>query len=170
MDPEFGGVGDRIAELDRCESSDAVDALVGFVDQGGKLLVCYQLPHQIGEALGFTQPTYVRRERSGQFAEVRFDTDDITGLPSSIRQASWNITTAQAAEHGARVIGRWYDGQGRPTSKPAMLLSDRGAFFSHVILTDDRAGKQQMLAAILGHLHPPLWRLMAEGATGRGSE
>ena len=45
-----------------------------------------------------------------------------------------------------------------------MLLSDRGAFFSHIILRDDRQRKKQMLAAILGHLAPPLWQQMADNA------
>ncbi|MCH5374107.1 MAG: family 10 glycosylhydrolase, partial [Planctomycetes bacterium] len=91
-----------------------------------------------------------------------FDAAGIGGLPSSIKQASWNITTAEPTDHGARVIGRWYDSQGHATGHAAMLLSDRGAFFSHIILRDDRAGKLQLLAAVLGHLAPTLWKQMAE--------
>ena len=50
----------------------------------------------------------------------------------------------------ARVIGRWYDDAGQPTGRAALLLSDRGAFLSHVILADDREGKKQMLAGAAG--------------------
>ena len=51
---------------------------------------------------------------------------------------------------------------GKPTGKGALWLSDRGAFFSHVILPDDREGKKRLLAAVLGHLSEPLWQEMAE--------
>ena len=145
-------------------SAEATEALVQFVDHGGKLLVCYQLPARIGAALGFARPKYVGQKRPGQFAEIRFSAADIPGLPASIRQASWNITTAEPAGFQARVIGQWYDEQGKTSGDAAMLLSDRGAFFSHIILRDDLAGKKQMLAAILGQLDASLWEQMARHA------
>ena len=144
--------------------AESAEALVQFVEQGGKLLVCYQLPSQLGAALGFAQPKYVRPDKSGTLAEVRFQADGIDGLPASMRQASWNITTAQPAGFNARVIARWYNEDGQSTDHPAMLLSDRGAFFSHIILRDDRDKKKQMLAAVLGHLAPTLWKQMADNA------
>jgi len=144
----------------------SVDALVQFVERGGKVLACYQLPRPLGTALGFAEPKYVGGGRSGQFAEVRFHAD-IDGLPPAMRQASWNITAAKPSGHNARIIAHWYDDKGKPIDQPAMLLSDRGAFFSHIILNDDRANKKQMLAGILGHLAPRLWRQMAETALQR---
>jgi uncharacterized lipoprotein YddW (UPF0748 family) len=140
----------------------AIEALVQFVDRGGRLLVCYQLPRKLAEVLGFGGGRYVGRQRPGQFAEIRFEAPDLAGLPAAVRQASWNITAVEPAGHNARVIGRWYDAEGEATGEPAMLISDRGAFFSHIILTDDRPGKQRMLAAVLGHFAPELWRQMAD--------
>lgn len=145
-------------------------ALERFVDAGGKLLVCYQLPPRLGPLLGFGGAKYVRQERPGQFAEIRFDATDIPGLPEKVRQGSWNITAAEPVGHNARVIGRWYDDAGKPTGQAAMLVSDRGAFFSHIVLADDREGKKQMLAAVLGHLAPPLWRQMADAALDRSEK
>lgn len=145
-------------------ATESIGALVEFVQRGGKLVVCYQLPAPIGAALGFTQPEYHRPDNSGQLAEIRFSADDIPGLPATLRQDSWNITTAKPAGHHARVIAEWFDADGRPTGFPAMLLSDRGAFFSHIILRDDREKKKQMLSAILGHLAPSLWTQMADNA------
>lgn len=84
-----------------------------------------------------------------------------------MRQASWNITTAEPAGHHARVIARWFDADGKPTGLPAMLLSDRGAFLTHIILPDDRPGKKQLLAAVLGHLAPPLWEKMTRAEMER---
>ena len=140
----------------------AVDRLAEFVERGGKLFVCYDLPEKLGQALGFGQARYVRENRPGQFAQIRFDAEGIPGLPPAIRQASWNITVAEPMGYHARVIGHWYDEHGNATGDAAVLLSDRGAFFSHVLLRDDLAGKKRMLAAILGHLAPPLWQQMAQ--------
>ncbi len=151
-------------------SSAATDALVQFVNQGGKLLVCYQLPQPLGDALGFAQPQYLRPDQPGGFAEIRFESADVDGLPQSVRQASWNITAAQPVGFHARVIAKWFDDAGQPTDQPAMLLSDRGAFFSHIILRDDREKKVQMLAAILGHLAPALWQQMADNALQRSGQ
>ena len=145
----------------------AAEALARFVDSGGKLFAAYSLNPAIARAIGFGNPQYRGRKRPGQFAEIRFDAHDIPGLPKSVRQASWNITTADPLIDSARVIGRWYDDQGKETGHAAMLISDRGAFFSHIVLADDRAGKKQMLAAVLGRLCPSLWRRMAEGELER---
>ena len=149
-------------------SPQATEGLVRFVEQGGKVLLCYQLPSELGKVLGFGEPTYHRPERPAQFAEIRFDATDIEGIPASVRQASWNITAAKPTDHHARVIAQWYDDAGEPAGQPAMLLSDRGAFFSHIILRDDRDRKKRMLAGILGHLAPGLWKHMADHALQSG--
>jgi uncharacterized lipoprotein YddW (UPF0748 family) len=148
-------------------SEAAATALEQFVDRGGKVLVCYTLPPRLGRWLGFGNAKHVQQERPGQFAEIRFDADGIEGLPAKVEQASWNISAAEPLGHQARVIGQWYDDTGKSAGKPALLLSDRGAFFSHIILEDDREGKKEMLAAILGHFAPMLWPRMAQAAMDR---
>jgi uncharacterized lipoprotein YddW (UPF0748 family) len=150
-------------------SDAALDAIVQFVERGGKVLTCYQLPAKLATALGFAKPMYFRPSRPGELAEVRFDSQNIAGLPiaglpASMRQASWNITRAEPAAFNARVIAQWYDDAGQSSGQPAMLLSDRGAFFSHIILRDDLEKKKQMLAAVLGQLDPTLWKEMANNA------
>jgi uncharacterized lipoprotein YddW (UPF0748 family) len=160
-----GGLGHRrvaiLAYHPRLDGAPA-DALAKFVQAGGKLMASYTLPQRLGRTLGFDQFQYVAEKKAGQFSEMRFQADDVAGLPKSVRQASWNITAAQPAGHNARVIGRWFDKTGQPTGLPALLISDRGAFLTHILLTDDRGGKQQLLAAILGRLDPSLWPAMAE--------
>jgi uncharacterized lipoprotein YddW (UPF0748 family) len=142
-------------------------ALVKFIDQGGKLFACYQLPDVLARRLGFGQFRYVSRQRPGQFAEIRFEASDIPGLPKAVQQASWNITTAEPAAPGARTVAHWFDGDGKPTGLPALLISDHGAFLSHIVLADDPAGKRQMLAALLGRLDGKLWAQMADEALAR---
>jgi len=141
---------------------DAVATLEQFIEGGGKVLVCYNLPPELGKKLGFERPKYLRPKTPDQFAEIRFEAPEMPGMPKAVRQNSWNITTAEPAGHNARVVARWFDPQGKPTGYAAMLVSDRGAFFSHIVLSDDPDGKRQMLAALLGHLCPPLWEQMVK--------
>jgi uncharacterized lipoprotein YddW (UPF0748 family) len=141
-------------------------ALEKYVGGGGKLLVCYALHPRVASALRLTKGRYVAQAREGHFAEMRFKAPDIVGLPGAMRQASWNITTASAGP-GARVIGWWFDAAGKSTGLPAVLLSDRGAFVTHILLGDDYEAKKRFLAAILGHLSPTAWKQMSRVALQR---
>ena len=58
-------------------------------------------------------------------------------------------------------------------SEPGTLLCcsvTGGAFFSHIVLGDDREKKKQMLAAVLGQLAPRLWKQIAESEDRRLGE
>jgi len=147
-----------------------VGALVDYLESGGRLFLCYSIPRNLAQALGIGQMSYWRPERRGALAEVRFRAEQVAGLPEAVRQASWNIYAAEPLEGQMQVIGWWYDQQGNPTGKPAMLIGARGAYFSHIVLSDDPEGKRQMLAAILGHLHPPLWKQIAEAKLRRAEQ
>jgi uncharacterized lipoprotein YddW (UPF0748 family) len=148
--------------------ADCAESLARYAEGGGKLVAGYSLSPRLGAILGLGQPRYVGQRRPGQFAEMRFQGgNQIAGLPKSVRQASWNITAVEPVGQNARVLARWYDDAGQPTGYPAVLLGDRGAFLSHILLSDDREGKKQLLAAILGHLAPPLWKGMAQAALER---
>ncbi|NUQ60992.1 MAG: family 10 glycosylhydrolase [Pirellulales bacterium] len=157
-----GALGDRLVAILAYNpeiGEEAVQGLVRFVEKGGKVLACYQLPAPLAKALGFDRAQYLK-EKAGTFAQIRFD-GEIPGMPQSVKQASWNITTAKPAGHNAQVVGWWFNEEGKPTNQPALLVSDRGAFFTHIILSDDYAAKKQMLAALLGKLASPLWEQMA---------
>jgi len=149
---------------------ETVRAVEQFLDGGGKLFACYVLPASIAERLGIARLSYFRPAEEGGLAEVRFESAPIEGLPRSMRQASWNIQEPivdPARPGAARVIGLWYDWEGRSTGKAAATLSPHGAFFSHIILEDDRSAKLRFLAAILGAIHPPLWNTMVQEAIRR---
>jgi hypothetical protein len=124
----------------------------------------------LAQALGIARTQYYRPEGSTRLAEIRFAASDIPGLPQTVRQASWNITVPEAGDPGTRIVGHWYDDKGTSTGHAAMVVSDRGAFFSHLVLRDDRSGKKQMLAAILGRLHPLLWQRMAHSELERSGQ
>ena len=149
-------------------NEETIAGLEKFVKRGGKLFVCYTLPERLGKLLGFKPGKWQRGKRPGHFAEIRFDGSiGITGMPPSLKQASWNIATAEPAGHNARVVARWHDDQEKPTGEPAMLISDRGAFLTHIILDNDPRVKQKMLLAVLGRLAPSVWE-QAYGARLKG--
>ena len=148
----------------------ACRTLEQFIAGGGKLFVGYVLPARLADDLGLRAREYYRPEQEGGLAEIRFSADDratVPGLPASTRQASWNIHVPEPRGHNARPIGQWFDRAGNPTGHAAMAVSDTGAMFSHIVLADDPAGKRALLAAVLGHLHPPLWPRMAEASIDR---
>jgi hypothetical protein len=129
-----GALGDRrvaVLAYNPRLPDEAADALEQFVERGGKLFVCYSLHPRLARVLGVARGRYLRPDQSGALAEVRFEAPDIPGLPQSVRQASWNITVPEPSRVDARAIGYWYDSDGKPTGHVAMVLGDRGAFFSH---------------------------------------
>ena len=137
--------------------------LLQYADGGGKIFLNYHLCGRLGKELGFESGAWKKQEKEGDFAEIRFDSAaEIPGLPAAVKQQSWNITTAKPVGHGAQVIGEWFSAEGRPTHDAALLVSDRGAYFSHIWLDDDFENKSAMLAAILGTLAPELRREIAE--------
>ena len=143
---------------------DVAEALQKFVASGGKLFVTYSLPEPVAKILGLRRTGWIRQEHSGQFVKILLNAPKVEGLPAEVKQASWNITLAEPVAKHARVIGYWLDDTGTDTGYPALYLSDTGAFLSHIVLPDDLSGKQRLLAAILSHLAPDLWRDIAKHA------
>ncbi|MCZ6677041.1 MAG: family 10 glycosylhydrolase [Candidatus Poribacteria bacterium] len=134
-----------------------------FVAGGGKLFVTYSLADSVGDVLHLRRTAWVQRD----FASIRLDAPDIAGLPQSVKQASWNITVAEPTNRRTRAVGYWHDDLETPTGYPALFLGDNGAFLSHIILPDDRHAKEQLLAALFGHLVPDFWHDMAKSALNR---
>jgi len=145
--------------------SDAeAEALGKFVAAGGRLLACYGLPDPLSKLLGVADAGWVQQSKPGQFSAMRFVRGALPGLPPEARQASWNVTRARPSARNARVLAEWLDAQGKATGIPAVILSDTGAFISHVVLDDDRQAKVAMLRAILGHFDPAIWSDIASAA------
>ena len=144
---------------------EAEQAIIRFINRGGKVFIAYHMSRSLGHAIGIEPSLYQRENRPGQFAEIRFDeefTKKIEGLPSSVRQASWNLNTARPITGKSKIWGAWFDDKENPTGQAALIVSDQGAFLTHVILEDDNCeAKRQFLAALIGKLYPDLWRQMA---------
>ncbi|HIA70652.1 TPA: hypothetical protein EYN98_32320 [Candidatus Poribacteria bacterium] len=139
-------------------------ALKELIVSGGKILAIYKLDKNVAQLIGVRPTGWVQEENDGQFAEIRFPEQH--GFPKSVKQASWNITVAEPIDNRSRVVGIWYDSEGNPSKYPAVIVGKYGAFFSHLILNDDLAQKQQMLAAVVGHFFPNIHQMIAKHLIG----
>ena len=143
-------------------SAKTTSLLKGFVARGGKLLVTYSLADSVAPLLNLRKKNWLREAAPGQFASIRLNAPEIQGIPKSVRQASWNITVAEPTSPQTKIIGYWYNAKGEPTGFPALLVSETGAFFSHVFLPDDIQTKTRLLAALLAYLVPEFQRTIAK--------
>ena len=143
-----------VLPLNVAVSTQTTSLLKKFVADGGKLFVTYSLADTVAPLLGLQQTDWLKEESPGQFASIELNTPEIPDMPTSIRQASWNITVAAPITPQTKVIGHWHNMAGESTGLPALFLGEAGVFFSHIFLPDDILTKTRMLAALLGHLVP----------------
>lgn len=154
-------------------SQPSIQLLRNYLERGGQLLAFYQLPAELMQALGFRPATYLKSPQGdAAFAEVQFEAQgpgkEIFGETASFSQQSWNINTTkpdpQAQAVRPEIIAWWYDKAGRKTDHAAMLLSDRGAFFSHIVTRDDREKKEAFLGTLFAHYDHSLIRKQLDKA------
>ncbi|MBN1443654.1 MAG: hypothetical protein JXA90_13170, partial [Planctomycetes bacterium] len=134
-------------------SAAAAEALVSFVERGGKVVAFYHLPAALLPAVGLEAGEYVRQDRPGRFAEIRPLAGAPSGFPARVRQRSWNIQELRAVEGRSRAVAVWHDAEGESTGRAAVLLSPAGAFMTHVLLDDDEAAQRALLLSLVGHFH-----------------
>jgi uncharacterized lipoprotein YddW (UPF0748 family) len=138
------------------------DELAHFVSAGGKLLVFYAVPERLRPVLKLEGGTHTRAAHPGQFAAIHFGDDALKGAPPVVGQQSWNINAFRPVAGASRVFAEWFDDQGQPTGYPAILGSTNGLVMTHVMLSDDAAGKRRMLLAMMGYLAPEVCRRAAD--------
>ncbi|MBN1477821.1 family 10 glycosylhydrolase [Candidatus Sumerlaeota bacterium] len=134
-------------------SDAAMDEVDAWVAGGGRVIAFFTLPPRVASLLGLHH-----LGSSGQdMRAMHFDAPDVVGLPDVVEQATWNIFLAEPDRPDARVIATWEADDGTMLSDPAWLLSDTGAWMSHVLLKDGGEAKCRMLLAIVGHFLPEAW-------------
>ncbi len=140
-------------------------ALVSYMNRGGKLIACYCLRGKLAEHAGIRMGPHVRQKYAGHFASIRPGPGErIEGMPDATRQASWNINNASAIKGRSRVAAWWRDKDGKSTELAAVILSDKCAFMTHVMLGDDLRNKQMLLLAMAGSLVPEIWAQAAKAS------
>lgn len=130
--------------------------LRAFVGRGGKVIVFYVGPDELLSVAGVSAGAVVKSEREGQFAAMAMRLGTLPALPSSVMQSSWNVRACEPLP-GSQVVGDWVDGRGMPSGLPAVVVGERGAFISHVLIQGDDYRKGQLLRAIIGHFVPTIW-------------
>ena len=153
-----------VLPLNAVLSTQTAGLLKNFVAGGGKLFVTYSLADTVAPLLGLQQTDWLKEESPGQFASIQLNASEIPNMPTSIRQASWNITVAVPTTPQTKVIGYWHNIAGESTGLPALFMGEAGVFFSHIFLPDDILTKTRMLAALLGHLVPEFRHPLAKWA------
>ena len=153
-----------VLPLNAVLSTQTAGLLKNFVAGGGKLFVTYSLADTVAPLLGLQQTDWLKEESPGQFASIQLNAPEIPNMPTSIRQASWNITVAAPTTPQTKIIGYWHNMAGESTGVPALFMGEAGVFFSHIFLPDDILTKTRMLAALLGHLVPEFRHPLAKWA------
>ncbi len=145
----------------------ADQALAEFVNKGGKLVCFFGLPPACEPLVGLRRGGYVRQERPGQFASIRFRWGALYGVPPVVEQRSRGVSEALPVPGQGKILAQWHDQAGNPTDKPAVIASSNCLLMTHVLLNDDPAGKRRMLLAFLGRFVPELWDAAADTAIRR---
>jgi uncharacterized lipoprotein YddW (UPF0748 family) len=145
----------------------AQDALVQYVNRGGRLLAFYTVPDRLRSALRIEGGEHVKARYPGYFSVIRFREGALPGAPPSVGQQSWNINAVQPVAGASRVLADWLDDKGLPTGYAAVLGSTNFVVMTHVLLSDDATHKSRMLLAMAGYLVPEIWQQAAAGGLGR---
>ncbi|MGC8642101.1 MAG: hypothetical protein ACP5XB_19735 [Isosphaeraceae bacterium] len=134
------------------------DELASYLRTGGRLISFYGMPTRLRPVVQINSAGYVRPDKPGAFAAMRFVTGAVLGAPTVVRQKSGNINEPRPVPGSSRVVAEWLDESGRATGHAAIVASSTGVEVSHVLLDDDPAHKSRMLLALAGSLVPEIWR------------
>ncbi|MBR5758648.1 MAG: family 10 glycosylhydrolase [Thermoguttaceae bacterium] len=163
-------------------SPDAVDALCEYVDQGGFLFACYNVPAKLMEKMGIKSTGFVNCAREGfALKEMTFQESFIKDslkkgftVPQTIQQNSWNFFKVQPIVgwkssrdselfegRSSRVLAYWTLEDGKIIDYPALIASPVGVYCSHVFLTSDYDAKKAFLETIVASVNPQIAKSFA---------
>ncbi len=140
-------------------------ALTGFLARGGKLGVFYGASPALAEAMGFKLDSYVKADRPDRWRSIVFDDPGAWLVPPRIWQHSPNLMPARPSDPGSRVVAMWQNARGVAQPEPAIVVSPRGFWMSHVLMSDDLPSKKELLVSLCAHLDPSVWAAAARRAT-----
>ncbi len=135
-----------------CPPDTTLDALFQFAADGGRIIAAYCLPDKLAPILGLAGKRYAAADSTAPFSSIGFPDSAGTGLPSAIRQDSWNANIPQLS--GARALGFWQNGDDVLGELPAVTVSRHGVYIGHVLTNVDRDRKVQLLLALMAMLQP----------------
>lgn len=145
----------------------AVRVLGSFLRSGGKLISFYVLPAELRPVVGIKQGEHIRQAYTGAFASIRSSGGAILGLPELVCQRSWSVFQSRPADAKSSVAACWYSDRGENTGEPALIVSPNCIHMTHVLLSDDPAGKKALMLALTGHFMQEVWKRAARAALDR---
>ncbi len=138
-------------------------ALQAFLKRGGQLGVFYGAEPALAQAMGFRLGAWRKEERPDQWRSMR-RLVPMAAVPEQVAQHSSNMMPATPAAPDAQVLAVWCDAQGNGSGIPAIVLSGKGFWMSHVLLGDDLSEKRDLLVGLCGRLDPRTWEDAARAA------
>ncbi|MGD9782769.1 MAG: glycoside hydrolase family 10 protein [Kiritimatiellia bacterium] len=132
-------------------------ALTEFLARGGKLGVFYGASPALAAAMGFRLGPYVKADRPDRWRSIVFDDPGAWLVPPRIWQNSPNLMPALPAGPGSRIVAFWQNARDVRQPEPAIVVSPRGFWMSHVLMNDDVSSKKEMLVSLCAHLDPSVW-------------
>ena len=132
-------------------------ALTDFLARGGKLGVFYGASPALAAAMGFKLAPYVKAERPDRWRSIVFDDPGAWLVPPRIWQNSPNLMPAHPAGPGSRIVAFWHNARDVRQPEPALVVSPRGFWMSHILLSDDQPSKKELLVALCAQLDPSVW-------------
>ncbi len=150
-------------------SNETVDLICDYIDNGGFVVACYNIPTKILNKLGIKNEGYIKCSDAGieiqgmtlnqKFLEDNGLNDET--LPTLIRQNSWNFEVVSPIENWsshrttppfmngqARVVANWTLVSGEITKYPALILSPHGLYCSHIITEESVNEKRAVLDSV----------------------
>jgi len=147
-----------VLPYNRAISAKELASLQAFIKGGGKIVVCFLAPTELLHAIGVQPGEVAICPKGAEFGGIRPDAEVLPGAPQTVRQSSDRIRACRPVGSG-RIAGTWLDKSQRPTDRPAIVLSETGAFLSHVLMANgDRAAQGALMRALCGYFAPEVLR------------
>ena len=135
-------------------------ALLAYIRSGGHPVFFYTVSERLLAALGFEAGAYYGASKFPEgLGAVVFQGTALAGAPERFIQHSGNIMGC--VPRAEQVVAWWVDAAGQVTPHPAILVSSRGAWMTHVYQARDHRRGPQALLALAGRFAPELWRTAA---------
>ncbi len=139
-------------------------ALRKVIQGKGHLMVCFSDSPELADLMQVELGEFRQSKETGRWAAMAFTEATAWRVPETVYQQSWNVRVAQPRKGQGRVIAWWQNAHGQRQPEPAWISTSRGVWMTHVLLDDDRAGKEQLLVGLLGHFDPGIWAAAARQA------